>query len=181
MGKMGNESINYPQFEKNIHHIWQAIRIENTSKITPIFNSDKPISSTRNMPDWYTRKAVQWTEKSHINYCVLDSGWEGTEAYELDKNPYVKSWVKNDHLGFEILYNYQGVIRKYRPDFIIQLTNGLQVVLETKGQVTGESKAKQAALVEWTQAVNEHGGFGQWKSALSVHPNDVSDIIEGLV
>ena len=166
---------------KIVHHIWQAIKVENTSKITPIFNSDRPISSTRNMPDWYTRKAVQWTEKSHINYCALDSGWEGTEAYELDKNPNVKAWVKNDHLGFEILYNYQGVIRKYRPDFIIQLTNGLLVVLETKGQVTGESKAKEAALVEWTQAVNEHGGFGQWASALSVHPNDVSDIIHSFV
>jgi hypothetical protein len=30
--------------------------------------------------------------------------------------------MKNDHLGFEIVYVFDGVVRKYRPDFLMKLT-----------------------------------------------------------
>ena len=66
--------------------------------------------------------------------------WEASEAYELDRNPLVNAWVKNDHLGFEVLYVYRGVVRKYRPDFIIRLKTGNMLVLETKGQLTSRPK-----------------------------------------
>ncbi len=56
-----------------------------------------------------------------------------TESFHLDNNENVKAWVKNDYLGFEILYTFKGVVRKYRPDFIIQLKAGNFLVLETKG------------------------------------------------
>ncbi len=55
-------------------------------------------------------------KSSHINSCVQDSTWEAGEAFQLDHDPGVAAWVKNDHLGFEILYVYRGVVRKYRPD-----------------------------------------------------------------
>lgn len=48
----------------------------------------------------------------------------------------VSAWVKNDHLGFEVLYVYRGVVRKCRPDFLVRLANGEFLVLETKGQNT---------------------------------------------
>ncbi len=35
--------------------------------------------------------------------CVYDSTWEVSEAYVLDHNPVVDAWVKNDHLGFDVL------------------------------------------------------------------------------
>ncbi len=53
-------------------------------------------------------------------------------ARDHDEN--VDAWVKNDHLGIEILYVYNGVVRKFRPDFIIRLANGKMLVLEIKGQ-----------------------------------------------
>ena len=36
--------------------------------------------------------------------------------------------------GFEILYVFHGVVRKYRPDFLIRLATGKMLVLEVKGQ-----------------------------------------------
>ena len=56
---------------------------------------------------------------------------------------------KNDHLGFEILYTSRGVVRKYRPDFIIRLKSGTMLILETKGNVTEQAKTKQKFLQEW--------------------------------
>jgi type III restriction enzyme len=90
--------------------------------------------STGDMRTWYTGKPCEPTKRSHINFSVFDSTWEASEAFELDKNSYVDAWVKNDHLGFEILYIFKGEVRKYRPDFIIRLKNGRYLVLETKGQ-----------------------------------------------
>ena len=76
------------------------------------------------MRTWYTGKPCEYTKRSHINFCVYDSTWEAAEAFELDRNDTVDAWVKNDHLGFEVLYVYQGVVRKYRPDFLIRLKTG---------------------------------------------------------
>lgn len=41
--------------------------------------------------------------------------------------------MKNDHLGFHVLYNWQGVVHKYYPDFIIRMKDGRNLILETKG------------------------------------------------
>ena len=58
----------------------------------------------------------------------------------LEKNPHVAAWAKNDHLGFEILYVFDGVVRKYTPDFLVKLDNGETLVLETKGQEAAPEK-----------------------------------------
>ena len=69
-----------------------------------------------------------------MNQCVVDSSWEYTHARELDKNKEVLSWVKNDHLGFNIDYmDEKGKMRNYTPDFIVNLSNGDRLILEVKG------------------------------------------------
>ena len=35
-------------------------------------------------------------------------------------------------------------------------------LLEIKGLDSPQDQAKRAALAQWVQAVNEHGGFGTW-------------------
>jgi len=86
------------------------------------------------------------------------------EAFQLDnKNPQVEAWVKNDHLGFEIPYMYQGVVHKYRPDYIVRTINNAYFIIEVKGQMTEQDKSKLAYVEEWTKAVNGYGGFGKWK------------------
>ena len=162
---------------KVIQHVWDSVRIENTERLEPVFDRDQPIRSTANMPTWYTGRPCHFTDRSHVNMCVYDSAWEASEAFELDHSPTVDAWVKNDHLGFEALYVYRGVVRKYRPDFIIRLKTGRMLVLETKGKPDEQSRAKRRALEQWTKAVNQHGGFGRWSSAVSYDPSDIKDIL----
>ncbi len=163
---------------KIVQHLWNSLRAENTEELSPVFDREHPIRSTGDMRTWYTSKPCEWTKKSHINHIVVDSTWEASEAYLFDKSEKVKSYVKNDHLGFAILYNYQGIIRKYYPDFIIQLTNGAYLVLETKGQDNEQNRTKRSFLEEWVKAINNHGGFGEWNWDVSFHPSDIEDILK---
>lgn len=68
-------------------------------------------------------------------------------------------------------------MRKYRPDFLVRLTNGEMLVLETKGQDTEQDEVKRRYLEEWAQAVNAHGGFGQWRCAVVKEPGEIRDIL----
>jgi type III restriction enzyme len=143
----------------------------------PVFDSERPIRSTGDMLPWYTGRPWADTERSHINRCVFDSTWEASESFALDRHPDVESWAKNDHLGFEVVYVFDGVVRKYRPDFLLRLTTGTMLVLEVKGQDSPQNQAKRAALDEWTRAVTQHGGFGCWVWGVSRTPSDVADVV----
>ncbi len=160
-----------------VQHIWEALRYENTERLEPIFDSDHPIRSTGDMRTWYTGKPCERTRRSHINVCVYDSTWEASDAFALDDSDTVAAWAKNDHLGFEVLYVYRGVVRKYRPDFLVRLLSGDILILETKGQDTEQDRVKGRYLGEWTQAVNAHGGFGRWSWAVAHHPGEIKDIL----
>ena len=160
-----------------VQHIWEAVRQENTERLAPVFDRDHPIRSTGEMRTWYTGRPCERTRRSHINVCVYDSTWEASDAFVFDNSDAVTAWVKNDHLGFEVLYVYRGTVRKYRPDFLARLTDGSVLVLETKGQDTEQDRVKRRYLDEWTQAVNAHGGFGQWRSAVTHHPGEIRDIL----
>lgn len=149
-----------------VHHIWQSIRFQNTEKMEPIFNTNLPIMSTSDMEIWYTKKKCIKTKRSHINRCVLDSIFEKDTAEELDKNPNVKAWVKNDHLGFKIEYIYKGEKHTYLPDFIIILTNGTILIIEVKGDEKNKDKTKKAFLNEWIETINNYGGFGKWNHVM---------------
>ena len=89
----------------------------------------------------------------------------------------MQAWAKNDHLGFEILYIFNGVVRKFRPDFLVKLTNGVTLVLETKGEDSDQNRTKRRFLKEWVKAVNAHGGFGVWDSAVALSPGAVLDVL----
>jgi type III restriction enzyme len=49
-----------------------------------------------------------------------------------------------------LLYVYRGVVREYRPDFLVRLKTGDMLVLETKGQGTERDKVKWHYLDAWT-------------------------------
>jgi hypothetical protein len=74
-------------------------------------------------------------------------------------------------------YYFDGVVRKYRPDFLIRLRTGTMLVLEVKGQDSAQNQAKRAALDEWARAVTQHGGFGRWTWAVSRAPSDLADLV----
>jgi len=158
-------------------HLKQAIHFENTLALVPVFDTERPIRSTGDMNPWYTGKACEHTQRSHINMSVFDSRWEASEAFELDRSPQVAAWAKNDHLGFEITYSFRGIIRKFRPDCLVRLTNGKTLVLEIKGRDDQEQQTKRECLGEWVRAVNGHGGFGTWAADVSRNPVDIHEIL----
>ena len=85
--------------------------------------------------------------------------------------------MKNDHLGFEVFYVHRGVVRKYRPDFLIRLTSGDMLVLETKGRDSDRDRTKRRFLAEWVEAVNAHGGFGRWAWDVAMNPGKIHGIL----
>lgn len=164
--------------QKIVQHIRHAIRFQNKETLDLVFDDIQPIRSTEDMLPWWTSRPVLPTKKSQINFVVMDSTWEGVEAAELDQNDKVSAWVKNDHLGFYIEYIWNGVPRKYIPDFIIRLKNGLHMLLEVKGQEAERDRVKRRFLEEWVAAVNANGAFGSWVQEVSYSPGEVADLIE---
>ena len=160
-----------------VQHLFDAIRVENTTARELVLDRERPIRSTGDMVPWYSSKPCGATERSHVNFCVYDSTWEASEAYTLDHDPHVEAWAKNDHLGFEVHYLFQGGVHKFRPDFLVRLRNGVRLVLEVKGEDSPQNRTKREFLAEWVEAVNEHGGFGRWTSAVSFTPSDVHDLL----
>ncbi len=153
---------------KVVQHMWESIITENTESLVPIFDTERPIISTGDMRTWYSGKPCEFTKRSHINFCVFDSTWEATEAFELDRNKNVDAWVKNDHLGFEVLYVFKGVVHKYRPDFIIRLKD--RKLFSSRNQRPRHRPRQNQARVldEWVKAVNEHGGFRKWLCGIKI-------------
>lgn len=162
---------------KVIQHFWNELRSENTTELTPVFDKEHPIRSTSDMRTWYTSRPNEDLPKTHINFVVVDKSWELLEARTINDSPHVESFVKNDHLGLAIYYPYQGVVQRYFPDFIIRLTSGTNLVLETKGLDRDKDKTKRSFLDQCCEAVNQHGGFGKWEWAVSFDPNDLNSIL----
>jgi len=52
------------------------------------------------------------------------------------------------------------------------------LALEVKGIDSPQNKEKRAALAEWIQSVNAHGGFGKWAADVSFNPSDIHGILE---
>ena len=167
--------------ERIITHMWQGIRSHNSEAVLPIFPQGRSTRSTGEMRTWTTSRPHHITQKSHINICTFDSTWEASAAYQLDHNPNVQAWAKNDHLGFCVRYFYGGISRRYLPDFLVRLTNGKMLVLEVKGIETDESRAKHEALCEWVKAVNTVKTFGEWSCDVSYNPADIDGIITGKI
>ena len=163
--------------DRIVDHVARYLSQENLEKLEPVFAPDFPIASTGDMRTWYTSKPNAPTAKSHISHVVYDSTWEAAEAYVLEKSDLVLAYAKNDHLGFEILYRHGGITRKFRPDFIIRLQNGNNLILEIKGKDSPQNKAKREALDQWIKAVNGKGGFGKWCWDVSFNPSDINDIL----
>ncbi|MBP7507789.1 MAG: DEAD/DEAH box helicase family protein [Prolixibacteraceae bacterium] len=161
-----------------IQHFWVAIKDQNAAVLTPVFDNEKPIRSTSDMPTWYTSKPNEWHKKCHINFTVFDSTWEANNANIIDKHEAVRAFVKNDHLGFIIKYHYKGLIRNYIPDYLIELKNGDKLILEVKGQDNDENRVKREFLNFWVRAVNTTTRFGKWHWAVVFNSSEIYDILE---
>jgi type III restriction enzyme len=140
-----------------------------------VFDEEAPIGSTRNMRTWYTTKVCHPTMKSQISHMLADQSWEQHASNLFETSPLVKAYAKNDHLGFQCYYLFAGSKRRFLPDFLIRLANGVTLILEIKGQDTPQDKAKRDAIKLWVKAVNAKGGFGRWAFDVAFQPAQIQD------
>jgi type III restriction enzyme len=143
----------------------------------PIFGFGEIVHSTGAV--WFdTRKKVFETTSSHVSHVTLDgkdgNTWERRIAQvceTLAREGLLTSYVKNDHLGFEVPYVHQGRSHRYLPDFLLRLAPvegeefSRTLIVEVSGsqKSPGPTKAKANTTRDmWCTAVNNHGAYGRW-------------------
>ncbi len=151
--------------------------------ILPRLNRYRPIASTASVR-FKTVKPVQGTTASHLNYVAADThSWEQAAATQLEmlaKSGALVCYARNDHLELNVPYEFYGQPRVYEPDFIVRLANGLQVVLEVKGQAMVETEAKHQAARRWVSAVNHWGQLGRWHFEVCWEPQKLANALRDL-
>jgi type III restriction enzyme len=150
---------------------------EGTERFLPALDEYQPISSTDGLNFNSPSDKCVPTNKSHLSHAVVDSGLERRMCAVLDEDDRVQAWVKNHKLFLEIPYMYFGVTYRYRPDFLVRLANGLNLLLEGKGDPDEKDDAKVTAAHRWVEAVNAWAGLGRWKYHVC---RDVSTLAEDL-
>ena len=109
-------------------------------------------------------------DKCHVNWVILDSGWEAEFCRVAEAHPKVIAYVKNHGLGFEVPYRCGSIARKYIPDFIVRVDDGrsdpLNLIIEIKGYRGEDAKDKKSTMdTYWITGVNNDGGYGRWAFA----------------
>ena len=121
------------------------------------------------------------TQRSQVDQVVLDTQtWEQSVAHQVESSDAVSHYVRNDHMGFSIPYEYMGVSHAFFPDFIVKLKNGVSLILEVKGLVDDREKAKFEAAKRWCSAVNNWGKMGTWQFHAAKDPNHLAKELEFL-
>ncbi len=141
----------------------------NTSEyVKPVFNYYNKFGSTKYVGG-NTSKDVYPTHKSHVNYVVMDSDWEGICAKTLEELDEVDTYVKNQFLGFAIPYVKDGKDRMYFTDFIVRVKKNDGGMANLMIEITGMNKDKveKKWFVEnrWLPAVNavkEKYEYDEW-------------------
>ena len=145
--------------------------------LTPILDRYHPVGTTADV-DFKTVAPVHSTSKSHLNQVVLDTKtWESAAAFRLEESAFVESYAKNDRLGLQIAYEYEGASHYYEPDFLVRLTNGVHLVLEIKGYQPHADDAKHEAAQRWVRAVNNWGGMGKWRFEVCREPQMLGQML----
>ncbi len=160
-----------------VQHVLRHVREQSVEFLTPVFDEEEPIGTTSSMRTWYSTKPCLPTKRSQISHMVGDSAWEAMAANTFESHGAVVCYAKNDHLGMQIQYLWGGSRRRYLPDFLIKLANGLNLILEIKGTDSPQNQAKREALNGWVAAVNSFGGFGAWVADVAFDPSDIRDIL----
>jgi type III restriction enzyme len=132
------------------------------------FGSTRHVSFNTSKTDlWKTSPA-----RCHVNWVVLDSGWEGEFCRVAEKHARVRSYVKNHSLGFEVPYRCRTENRMYRPDFIVRVDDGhgdedlLNLIVEIKGYRGEDAKDKRNTIETlWLPGINRAGRHGRWAFA----------------
>jgi type III restriction enzyme len=150
---------------------------EEGSGLLPVLDQYQPVGSTDGVA-FSTAKPCEPTQKSHLSHAVCDSELERGIARELERNPGVEAYAKNDRLFLEIPYRFLGKTHRYRPDFIVHLAAGDMLLIEGKGRPDEKDDAKATAARRWVDAVNAWGKLGHWRHAICTKRSEVDSTID---
>lgn len=150
---------------------------EGDPDLLPVLDQYEPVGSTDGIA-FATAKPCEPTQKSHLSHAVCDSALERGIARELERHPEVRAYAKNDRLFLEIPYRYLGKTCRYRPDFIVRLKSGDNLLIEGKGRLDEKDDAKATAARRWTEAVNSWGKLGHWHHAICTKRSEVSAAVD---
>jgi len=133
-----------------------------------------PTGSTAHV-GFNTSKTDRYETRSdlcHIDWVILDSGWEAEFCRVAEDHPRVLRYVKNHNLGFEVPYRLGGESHTYVPDFIVVIDDGcgeddpLHLVVEIKGYRGEDAQAKKDTMdTYWVPGVNYLETYGRWAFA----------------
>lgn len=114
------------------------------------------IKLRRTRPFVVKNQSYMMPKKSVFNRIIGDSRFELQFADFLEQCSDVVSYTKN-YLAVNFKLDYvkaDGDISNYYPDFIVKLTDGRIVLVETKGQEDLDVPPKMARLRQWCEDVN---------------------------
>ena len=120
-----------------------------------------PILVSRTRPFVTRRQTFPNPRRSVFNHVPGDSDLELDFARWLDRRANdVAAFVKNESaVGFRLEYRSdRGGIRHYYPDFVVRLTDGDMMVIETKGLETVEVARKDDRVAQWCRDVSVLSG-----------------------
>jgi len=137
--------------------------------IKALLDPYNPAGSTIHV-NFNTSKKDRWptsSQKSHVNWVILDSDWEAEFCRVAEAHEQVISYVKNHSLGLEVPYRYGSETRRYQPDFIVRINDGredlLNLVVEIKGFRREDAKEKKLTMdTYWIPGVNNLKSYGRW-------------------
>jgi len=142
--------------------------------VKAVLDPYNPVGSTAHV-NFTTAKTDRYRtapRRCHINWVILDSGWEAEFCRVAEAHPRVLAYVKNHNLGLEVPYRYGPELRTYIPDFIVLVDDGrgredpLHLVVEIKGYRQEDAKEKKTTMeTYWVPGVNRHGHYGRWTFA----------------
>ena len=170
--------------QRTVERLIEAIEpndIEGEPPLLPILNRYKPIGSTKEV-NFKTTRPCFGTRKSQINLVVADTQtWEQSAAFRLEQSKAVLYYARNDHLEFTIPYEYFGVSHSYVPDFLVRLSNNVTMILEIKGYIDDQDRAKHQAAKRWISAINNWGKLGTWVFHVCKDPQMLEKELAGIV
>lgn len=145
----------------------------------PVYVRFHEVGSTADV-DFYSSRKPLYVSRSHVNAVVPDSTLEEEAATLMDNHPRVRSFVKNQGLGFAIRYRHKSQIHNYIPDFIIDFADepNRHLIVEMKGYTDPLVKEKKAAAIRWINAVSSDGQYGQWEYELVRSPEELKMLLD---
>ena len=142
--------------------------------VKAVLDPYNPVGSTAEVNFNTTRTLRYETDAKccHVNWVVLDSGWEAEFCRVAEAHPRVMAYVKNHNLGLEAPYRYGSKTRIYIPDFVVLIDDGhgrddpLHLIVEIKGYRREDARDKKNTMeTYWVPGVNNHERYGRWAFA----------------